>query len=175
MNAGTTLDSGKPLAESVAGGLSHPSPGLVIGSQYLRSVSFQTPQTPSVFASLQAPPHVRLVVDVNARQLSETDLNFEVTLVLRAEGQTAVPDAAAPEPPVAYEAMAAYAGLFVVGPQWRDRLEEILLIEAPRQLFPAARAVLLGLVREAGFQVANIQPVDFVALWHARRSEATQG
>lgn len=145
---------------------------MIIGNQYLRSASVQVPHTPDVYASVSAQPHVKLIVDVNARQLH--DLHFEVTLVLRGEGQNP-PATEGAAPTSLYEAAVAYAGVFIVGDHMQEKLEPLLLVEAPRILFSAARSVLLNLIREAGFPVVNFQPVDFVALWHDRRKPAAQG
>jgi preprotein translocase subunit SecB len=39
------------------------------------------------------------------------------------------------------------------------------MIEAPRLLFPFARALISDATRDGGFMPLNIQPVDFVAVY----------
>jgi preprotein translocase subunit SecB len=39
------------------------------------------------------------------------------------------------------------------------------MIEAPRLLFPFARAIIPDCTRNGGFMPLNIQPVDFVAVY----------
>mgnify|MGYP003362981913 CR=1 FL=1 len=166
------MKSGQHAADSVGGATQQAQPTLVVGNQYVRSVSLNVANTPHVFSLVTAAPNVRLVVDVSARQLADNQPDFEVTLVIHAHGHLAPSTGDAAAPVGVYEASVAYAGLLRVPPGAQDNLEALLLIEAPRLIFPAARSLLLTLVREAGFPVANIQPVDFVALWQARRAGA---
>lgn len=78
----------------------------------------------------------------------------------------------APNPKVLYELSVAYAGLFgLTGRIPQDAIEPLLLVEAPRFLFPPARSVMLNTVREAGFPSPNIQPIDFHELWQSRRAQ----
>ena len=45
------------------------------------------------------------------------------------------------------------------------RLTPLIMIEAPRLLFPFARAIISDATRDGGFMPLNIQPVDFVAVY----------
>ena len=47
----------------------------------------------------------------------------------------------------------------------REHLQAIILIEAPRLLFPFARNIVSDATREGGFPPLLIQPVDFVTLY----------
>ena len=44
-------------------------------------------------------------------------------------------------------------------------LRPLLLIEAPKLLFPFARSVISAAVRDGGFPPLLLQPVDFAALY----------
>ena len=165
------MSSRQSDADSIGGAAHQAQPALVVGNQYVRSVALTVANTPAVFSLINGtPPNIRLVVDVSARQLAENQPDFEVTLIMRAQGHAAPGSDAAAAPVSVYEADISYAGLFRVAPGQQENLETLLLIDAPRMIFPAARSLLLTLVREAGFPVANIQPVDFVALWQSRRA-----
>ena len=51
----------------------------------------------------------------------------------------------------------------------------MVMIEAPRLLFPFARAIVSDVTRDGGFMPLNIQPVDFVAVYQhnlAKQQEA---
>lgn len=91
--------------------------------------------------------------------------------MIHAQGVRASPTPEVPSPDVLYTVELSYAGLFTLQNATQDDVERLLLVDAPRYLFPAARNVLSNLVREAGFPVANLQPVDFQALWKARRGQ----
>ena len=140
------------------------TPKLIVGAQYLQTTSMATFGAPQVLYNLPPRPHIALHVDVNARQLTEDQPNFEVSLVLRGKGYRAsiVPDA--PEPEALYTFDLSYGGVFVVQNVDKTVAEALLLVEAPRHLFPSARQILLNLIREAGFPTINIQPIDFQSL-----------
>ena len=50
----------------------------------------------------------------------------------------------------------------------------MLLIECPRLLFPYARNILADVTRDGGFPPVLLQPIDFVALWQARKQSGAQ-
>jgi|GEM_PF-1750812 len=145
---------------------------LVSGTQYLKSSSIASIGAPEVFYNLPPRPHVGLRIDVNARQLGDDLPNFEVSLMIQGVGYRTSPTPETPEPETLYNIELIYSGLFALQNAKQDMIETLLLVEAPRQLFPSARHLLLNLIREAGFPVANIQPVDFNALLQSRRAQS---
>ncbi|AOX19025.1 hypothetical protein A0U90_00460 [Kozakia baliensis] len=159
--------------DTLGGGTQNPrkAPSLGVGNQYIRSITFNVHGAPEVYFNLPTQPHIGLRLDVNARQIGENQPNFEVTLVAGAQGFRAAPSEQTPQPDVLYDIELSYSGLFVVQNAQPQEVETLLLVEAPRLLFPSARSALLNLIREAGFPVSNIQPVDFLALWQARRGQ----
>ena len=65
-----------------------------------------------------------------------------------------------------------YAGLFqVVGVEQED-LEQVLMIECPRYLFPFARRLIADLSAEGGFPPLMLEPMDFAAIYLARKAQA---
>jgi hypothetical protein len=44
----------------------------------------------------------------------------------------------------------------------------MLYIEAPRQLFPFARAIIADAVRDGGFPPLLVQPIDFMSMYQQR-------
>ena len=64
-----------------------------------------------------------------------------------------------------------YAGL--VSPQGvtGDDINPLIMIEAPRLLFPFARALISDATRDGGFMPLNIQPVDFVAVYQHNKEK----
>ena len=147
------------------------SSSLIVGSQYLRALNIDVQNTPDVYRDLPSQPHIGMTVDVTGRQLGDQP-TFEVNLVIRAQGFESAPAQDAPTPRVLYEISLAYAGLFgLTGRIPQEAVEPLLLVEAPRFLFPPARSALLNTIREAGFPSPNIQPIDFHALWQSRRAQ----
>ncbi len=112
------------------------SSSLIVGSQYLRAMSIDVQNTPDVYRDLPSQPHIGMTVDVTGRQLGDQP-TFEVSLVIRAQGLENAPTQEAPNPKVLYEISLAYAGLFgLTGRIPQEAVEPLLLVEAPRFLFP---------------------------------------
>ena len=63
------------------------------------------------------------------------------------------------------------AGVFTLTSIPQDMLEPVLLVEAPRLLFPFARSIVSDVTRESGFPAVLLQPIDFLALWQSRRNQ----
>ncbi len=82
---------------------------------------------------------------------------------------------AAPVPPTVFVAELTYAGVFTLNGVPENALEAVLLVECPRILFPFARNILSDVTRDGGFPPVLLQPIDFVALWQARRQQGKTG
>ncbi len=129
-------------------------------SQYVRDLSFENPNAPQSFMTDQGKPNIDIKVDLNARRGSET--NFEVVLKIRADARSEDNKTAL------FVAELEYAGLFHVKNVPNESLQPVLLIEAPRLLFPFARRILSDATRDGGFPPLQLDPIDFVALYRAR-------
>jgi preprotein translocase subunit SecB len=82
------------------------------------------------------------------------------------------PDGQAPAvPPTVFVAELTYAGVFTLNGLPENAIEAVLLVECPRILFPFARNILSDVTRDGGFPPVLLQPIDFVALWQARRQQ----
>lgn len=154
------------------------TPPLVVNIQYVKDLSFEVPGAPQVFTQLRAQPQVNINLDVQARRIEEGPNLFEVMLVIRAEaqepastgngagnGQGATPG------PTLFVAELTYAGVFTLSGLPDNAIEPVLLVECPRILFPFARNILSDVTRDGGFPPVLLQPIDFVALWQARRAQ----
>jgi preprotein translocase subunit SecB len=65
----------------------------------------------------------------------------------------------------------AYAGIFTLSGIPQEQVEPLLFIEAPRLLFPFARALVGDLTRDGGFAPLYLQPIDFVDLYRRKLAE----
>ncbi len=165
-----------------------PPPGsmpLTINIQYVKDISFEVPGAPGVYMQPQGQPQVNLNLDVQASRLDPNQHVYEVSLVIRAEakqtpapgpnGPTPGPNGQAPGPvdesaPTLFVAELTFAGVFTLGGVAENAIEPLLLVEAPRLLFPFARNILADITRDGGFPPVFLQPLDFVALWQSRRA-----
>ncbi|GAN76105.1 protein-export chaperone SecB [Acidisphaera rubrifaciens] len=165
-----------PLAQQGAQSLP-----LVVNAQYVKDMSFEVPGAPQVYTQLRSQPAVNINLDVQARRVGDQTNVYEVTLVIRAEaGMPAAngADGAAPPnvmPQTLFVAELSYAGVFTLNNLPENAVEPVLLVECPRLLFPFARNILAEVTRDGGFPPVLLQPIDFVALWQARRQQAGQG
>ena len=152
------------------------NPPLVVNIQYVKDLSFEVPGAPGMYTQLRTQPQVAINLDVQARRVQEGQNVFEVSLVIRAEahdnsGQTNGQAAA----PTVFVAELTYAGVFTLTGLPDNAIEPVLLVECPRILFPFARNILSDVTRDGGFPPVLLQPIDFVALWQARRAQAPTG
>jgi len=147
---------------------------LVVNIQYVKDLSFEVPGAPQIYAALKAQPQVNINLDVQARRIQEGQSVFEVAIVIRAEAHDVSPQAngqPAPVPPTVFVAELTYAGVFTLSGLPENAVEPVLLVECPRILFPFARNILADVTRDGGFPPVLLQPIDFVALWQARRAQ----
>ena len=145
-------------------------PPLAVNLQYVKDLSFEVPGAPAIFATLRSQPQMAVNLDVQVARIEENPAVFEVTLSIRAEA-TEAPQEDGAKPRNVFLAELAYAGLFTLTGIPPESYEPVLLVECPRLLFPFARNILADVTRESGFPPVMLQPIDFVALWQARRAE----
>ena len=142
-------------------------PPLVVNIQFVKDLSFEVPGAPEIFSTLRSQPNVQINLDVQARRIQDGESVFEVALIVRAEATEGQP-AGEPARPV-FIAELSYAGVFTLTGIPENSIEPVLLIECPRLLFPYARNILADVTRDGGFPPVLLQPIDFVALWQARK------
>ncbi len=134
------------------------APGLQILVQYVRDLSFENPGAPN-FAEMQ--PDIGVNANVGARKLSDTD--YEVGLKFRIEAKNG--------DNVQFIAELEYCGVFRLVNIPENDTKPVLLIEAPRQLFPFARRVLADATRDGGYPPIMLDPIDFMALYQQNEAD----
>lgn len=137
---------------------------LLVNAQYIKDLSFELPNVPDILRRLTQQPQIQVNVNVQARHLSGE--SYEVSLTLNADaklGEEAL-----------FIVELVYAGVFTVQGVAEESLRPLLLIEAPRLLFPFARAVISGLTREGGLPPMLIQPIDFADLYRRQLQGETK-
>jgi len=130
--------------------------------QYTKDFSFENPNAPRSLGPQDKAPNISIQVNVNARQVAETD--FEVNILL--EGS------AGEGAGVLFKFELDYAGLFRLRNIAAGDMHPIVMIECPRLLFPFARQIIAEAVRGGGFPPLYIDPIDFAALYRKRLGEA---
>ena len=131
---------------------------------YLKDVSYESPQTPQVFANnTNWQPAVSLHLNTESTKL-ENDL-FESVLTVTATVKLGEE--------TAYLIEVKQAGLFVIKGFDEARLGPMLGSFCPNLLFPFAREAIGSLVQKGGFPQLLLDPVNFDALY-AQHVEAAR-
>ncbi|HEV2533002.1 protein-export chaperone SecB [Phenylobacterium sp.] len=156
----TDTDAGQGAQQNGQGAI---EPGIRILAQFIRDLSFENPRAPeSLRAAGAAQPQIELGVEMNAR--SRDDGLYEVDLKLSAQ--------AGRDDGTLFVVELLYGGLFQIGGVGQDDIEPVLLIECPRYLFPFARRIIADLSSEGGFPPFLLDPIDFAAVYAARKADA---
>ncbi len=130
--------------------------------QYVKDLSFENPNAPRSLGPQDKGPNISIQVNVNAKQLSETDFEVDIALEGSAgEGTNTL-----------FRFELAYAGVFRVRNIPADQVHPVVMIECPRLLFPFARQIVADAVRNGGFPPLYIDPIDFAGLYRQKAAES---
>jgi preprotein translocase subunit SecB len=137
---------------------------LAIGAQYIKDLSFENPRAPQ---SLMQPvqPEVALNVDVKAQVLGNNV--YESVLSIRAEAKHGN------DPLFVVEL--AYGAVVTLQNVEQEAVPMALLVEAPRLVFPFARAIIAAATREGGFPPLFLNPIDFAELLRRQQQQVATG
>jgi preprotein translocase subunit SecB len=137
---------------------------LQVLAQYVKDLSFENPNAPDSLRAGDGQQNISVNANVNVQQLNETE--YEVGLAFKIETKRG--------DEVSFLVELTYCGVFRVENIPQESLHPVLLIEAPRQLFPFARRVLADATRDGGYPPLLLDPIDFVDLYR-RNMEARNG
>ena len=133
-------------------------------TQYVKDLSFENPSAPQSLAPGKPAPKVAIRVDV--RTVSTDQGPYEVTLSVHAEAKS--------DDTVVFLIELAYAGLFSLPNVPAEHHRPILLIEAPRLLFPLVRSIIADVTREGGYPPLMLNPIDFADLYRRQLMQDQQ-
>ena len=160
-DTGSTIDlptSGQPGTD----GGDQPQAGVL--TQYVKDLSFENPNAPTIFNSEEQPS-----IDVQFNIAASTLGDGVHEVVLKIDVQSKWGEMSG------FVVDLSYAGLFALRNIPDEHVQAFLLAEAPRILFPFARRVLADAVRDGGFQPLMLEPIDFQALFLAQSAQAAGG
>lgn len=160
MTDGNGATGAQPNAEGQQGQQPQ-GPALAIAGQYIKDLSFEVPGAPEIFSQMTKAPEIPISVDVRARQVGGN--HFEVTLHFEINAK--VDD----KPGFVLELV---YGAVVQCNAPKEHVHPMLMIEAPRLMFPFARNLIADVTRDGGFPPLMLQPIDFVQLYRERMAAA---
>ena len=146
-----------------------PSPGALPGNvaefgvmaQYIKDFSFENPNAPRSLSPTQQQPEISIQVNVAPKPISNTDFEVELHIDGKAEAGGMV----------LFSFDLIFAGVFRLQNVPQENVGPLIMIEAPRLLFPYAREIISSAISNGGFPPLLLNPVDFVALYQKKMSE----
>lgn len=142
------------------------APQIALISQYVKDLSFENPNAPTVY-QWQDQPQIDVQFNIGADRVGEDVLEVSLKIEVKA---------IAPQG-TAFAVELVYAALFGMRNVPEDQVQPFMLAEAPRLIFPFARRVLADAIRDGGFPPLVLEPIDFGGLYlqQAEQMQATAG
>jgi preprotein translocase subunit SecB len=163
--AKTPEKTGEPASKgsdaSAASGTSQAPRQIIVHAQYIKDLSFENPNAPEILIEPSSQPDVEVGVNVAARSIDGEQ--YEVTLMLSAKAKT--------EEKALFLVELSYCAIVSAPGVDSETLNPLIMIEAPRLMFPFARAIVSDMTRDGGFMPLSIQPIDFVAVYQSNMAK----
>jgi len=134
-------------------------------SQYVKDLSVENPKAPDSFQWTEQ-PELDVQFNIGARPVNDevSEVELKVSCTARTQNGTA------------YVVELSYCGLVGMRNMPDDQKHAFIYAEAPRYLFPFARAIIANAVRDAGFAPLVLDPIDFQGLYLQQlQSQGAQG
>lgn len=130
--------------------------------QFVKDLSFESPNAPT---SLQGPgENPQLQINVNVNVNGHGNDIFEVDLQLEANAKS--------DTGVIYNIELVYGGMFRILGFAEEDLHRLLFIDCPTILFPFARRIVSDMTRDGAFPPLNLDPIDFNGLYQHNLAQA---
>lgn len=137
------------------------SPMVKLNAQYLKDISFENPNAPASLVPKSEAPKIDVALNLEAKEVASN--NFEISLNINCTAKSGEE--------TIFLIESKYAGLFTLENFSEEQKEQVLLIHCPSILFPFARRVIADATRDGGFQPLMIDPIDFAALYFAKKEQ----
>ena len=142
-------------------------PKFNIISQFLKDISFESPNVPELFFKQEnSQAKIEINIDINIKG-AENNL-FMVDLITKVHSKLDQGDK------TIFMIESTYTGMVQYEEKDEEAKRKTLLIDVPTLLFPYVRAMVTRLTSESGFPAFVMQPVDFAALYEQRQNAAKQ-
>ena len=143
------------------GAATSPSGQFAIHKIYVKDISFETPNTPTIFTE-EWNPNVNMQLGSEAVHVNDTQVEVILTVTVTTNiGEK-----------TAYLVEVHVAGIFQISDFPRQAIEHMAATVCPNILFPFAREVVCDLVTRGGFPQLLLAPVNFEALYAQQQQEA---
>lgn len=137
---------------------------IAINKIYVKDMSFESPQTPTIFRGGEWQPQTNL--NLRSSHTAMDDNHHEVVLTITIEAKT--------EDKTLFLCEIAQAGIFEIAGYGQDEFRAITGSFCPNILFPYAREAISGAIQKGGFPEFVLQPINFDALYVQSLKQASQ-
>ena len=126
----------------------------------MKDLSVENPNAPDVY-QWEVQPQIDVQFNIGSTPVSDEvhEVELKIDVVAKADQG------------IAFQVELLYCGLFGLRNVTDEQAHPFLFAEAPRLLFPFARAIISDAVRDAGFQPLMLEPIDFTALYMQQREQ----
>lgn len=136
--------------------------------QFIKDLSFEAPHAPEIFNIMQTnPPEMDIVIDTGVRQIEGTvfEVTMQVSLSAKVGDKTG------------FILELTYNCICELNPQVvpQQHAHPMLLIEAPRHMFPFVRQIVADTTNSGGFPPLYMQLVDFAELYRRKFRAGSEG
>ena len=130
-------------------------PQFAIQKIYLKDVSLESPNAPSVFTDGEWKPDINVQLNSSHQAIGENLYEVVLTITITAKQNEKT----------AFLVEVKQAGLFTLAGFPKENLEGMLGAYCPESLFPFAREAVADFVNKGGFPPLILNPVNFNALY----------
>jgi preprotein translocase subunit SecB len=132
----------------------------IIQRIYVKDVSFEAPNSPSMFTQEWNPDtNLDLNTVVNPLPNDNYEVELAITIVVKSADKTA------------FLVEVKQAGVFFITGYSQEQINHLLAAYCPNILFPYAREVIASLVSKGSFPELHLSPINFDALYARRLQE----
>ena len=144
-------------------GVDSNDPQVSVLAQYIKDLSVESPSAPAVF-QWQVQPSLDVQFNLNAEKVADDvhEVSIKIEVTARSENG------------VHFVVDLTYAGLIGVRNVPEEAVPPILLVEAPRLIFPFARQIVAEAVTNTGFPPLLLDPIDFAGAYVAQLEAVQQ-
>ena len=142
-----------------------PQQGLEIISIYTKDISFESPNSPSIFQTTADDKRPEAKIDIEVATVAVGEHVYECVLKLTVTANMGGKSA--------YLVEIQQAGLFGLSGFKDEELHQMTGIYCPNVLLPFARESIADLVKRGGFPQLLLKPINFEALY-SQQKEAAQ-
>ena len=144
-------------------GQSETEPQVATLAQYIKDLSVENPSAPQVY-QWQVQPTLDVQFHLNSEKVADDVYEVVIKVEVTARSDNGVH----------FVVDLSYGGLFGVRNMPEEALGPILLVEAPRLIFPFARQIVSEAVTNAGFPPLLLDPIDFASAYVSQLQAAQQ-